>query len=58
MIIYKTTNLLNGKIYIGQDRNNNKNYLGSGKLLKKAIRNTAKITLRKKYLKSVSLRKI
>ena len=33
MIIYKTTNLVNGKIYIGQDKNNNQSYLGSGKIL-------------------------
>lgn len=37
MIVYKTTNLINGKIYIGQDRNNNPSYLGSGKKLKRAI---------------------
>lgn len=37
MIIYKTTNLINGKIYIGQDRNNNSNYIGSGKILYLAI---------------------
>jgi group I intron endonuclease len=37
MIIYKTTNLVNGKIYIGQDSKNNPNYLGSGKLIKYAI---------------------
>lgn len=37
MVIYKTTNLVNGKIYIGQDSKNNPNYLGSGDLLKRAI---------------------
>ena len=38
--IYKTTNLINGKIYVGQKKSikflGNK-YLGSGKLLKKAV---------------------
>ena len=33
MVIYKTTNLVNGKIYIGQDKHNNPRYLGSGKIL-------------------------
>jgi group I intron endonuclease len=37
MIIYKTTNLKNGKIYIGKDIHNNPNYLGSGKILKQAF---------------------
>lgn len=38
MIIYKTTNLINGKIYIGQSKKNIKSYLGSGKVLKQAIK--------------------
>jgi group I intron endonuclease len=38
MIIYKTKNLINGKIYIGQDLNNNVNYLGSGLRLNNAIK--------------------
>ena len=37
MIIYKTTNLINGKFYIGQDSKNNPDYLGSGLLLNRAI---------------------
>lgn len=37
MIIYKTTNIINGKIYIGQDSNNNPKYIGSGKILKKKL---------------------
>jgi group I intron endonuclease len=38
MIIYKTVNVLNGKFYIGQDSKNNPEYLGSGTLLKRAIK--------------------
>lgn len=30
MVIYKTTNLTNGKIYVGKDEKNNSSYLGSG----------------------------
>lgn len=38
-IVYKTTNLINGKIYIGQHQTSDLNdgYLGSGKHLKRAI---------------------
>ncbi len=39
-IIYKTTNLINNNIYVGMHRTKdlNDDYLGSGKLLKKAIK--------------------
>lgn len=38
MIVYKTTNLITGKFYIGKDKYNNPNYLGSGVKLKDAIK--------------------
>jgi group I intron endonuclease len=38
MQIYKTTNLIDGKIYIGKDVKNNSSYLGSGVRLKLAIK--------------------
>lgn len=38
MIVYKTTNLANNKIYIGKDKHNNPTYLGSGKRLNLAIK--------------------
>jgi hypothetical protein len=37
-IVYITTNLTNGKKYIGASNGKNPYYLGSGKLLKKAIK--------------------
>ena len=36
MVIYKITNIVNNKIYIGQDKNNKSGYLGSGDLIKLA----------------------
>jgi hypothetical protein len=50
MIIYKTTNLLNGKIYIGQDTNNNPNYMGSGKIIRDAIKKYGKSSFTKEIL--------
>lgn len=38
MIIYKTTNKINGKIYIGKDSNNNPKYIGSGVYIRLAIK--------------------
>ena len=37
MVIYETINKVNGKRYIGQDKNDDPAYLGSGHLLQKAI---------------------
>jgi predicted DNA-binding protein YlxM (UPF0122 family) len=50
MIIYKTTNLINGKIYIGQDSNNNPKYLGSGVIMLKAINKYGKVNFRKEII--------
>ncbi len=50
MVIYKTTNLLNGKYYIGKDQKNNPEYLGSGMLLTKAIKKYGKENFKKEIL--------
>lgn len=54
MIIYKTTNLINGKFYVGQDSNNNPEYLGSGNLLKRAIEKHGKENFIKETLEVCS----
>ena len=50
--IYKTTNTVNNKIYIGkhQSKNPYDNYLGSGKCLKRAIRKYGKDVFKKDIL--------
>jgi group I intron endonuclease len=50
MIIYKTTNIINGKYYIGKDINNSEHYLGSGVLLKRAIKKYGKENFIKEIL--------
>ena len=50
MVVYKTTNLVNRKIYIGQDSKNNPDYLGSGKIIKRAIEKYGKENFTKEII--------
>lgn len=50
MIVYKTINKINGKIYIGQDSHNNPKYLGSGVVLNNAIKKYGKENFTKEIL--------
>jgi group I intron endonuclease len=50
MIIYKTINLINGKIYIGQDLKNSPKYLGSGRKLLNAVKKYGKENFKKEIL--------
>jgi len=50
MIIYKTTNLIDNKIYIGKDSRNNCNYFGGGVLLQKYIKKYGKENFKKETL--------
>lgn len=54
MIIYKTTNLINDKFYIGKDVKNKADYLGSGKALKHAIDKYGKENFKKEILEVCS----
>ena len=54
MIIYKTTNTINGKIYVGQDAINDPAYFGSGMVLEKAIRKYGVQNFRKDILEHCS----
>jgi group I intron endonuclease len=50
MVIYLTTNLINGRKYLGKDEYNKKSYLGSGITLKKAIKKYGKENFKKEIL--------
>jgi len=50
MFIYKTTNLINGKIYIGEHNGKYTNYLGSGKILKLAIKKYGKENFKREII--------
>lgn len=52
MLIYKTTNLINGKIYVGKQNSSyiHNYYLGSGKILNQAIRKYGKENFKKEIL--------
>jgi len=53
LYIYKTTNTINGKIYIGKsekDVDENREYLGSGVILKKAVKKYGKDNFTKEIL--------
>jgi len=58
MIIYKTTNLINNKIYVGQDKNNCPTYLGSGKVLKQAIKKYGIENFKKEILSTCASKEI
>lgn len=50
MVIYKVTNLINDKIYVGQNKKNNPNYYRSGKLIKRAVKKYGKDNFKKEIL--------
>jgi hypothetical protein len=54
MVIYQTTNLITNKKYIGKDKNNNPNYIGSGVDLKIAIKEYGKHNFKKEIIEYCS----
>lgn len=50
-IVYQTVNKINGKSYIGVDSNNNPKYMGSGVLIKSAIKKHGKSNFEKKIIR-------
>lgn len=52
MYIYKTTNLINNKIYIGQTIYEDPKYLGSGKLLKMSLKKYGRENFKKEIIET------
>jgi predicted nucleic acid-binding Zn-ribbon protein len=50
MVVYITTNLINGKKYIGKDTKNNSSYLGSGSLFKEDLKKYGKENFKKEII--------
>jgi group I intron endonuclease len=57
-VIYKTTNLIDGKIYVGQDKYNRNSYLGSGTWICNVIKKYGKENFRKEILEHCSLEEL
>lgn len=54
MIIYKTTNLINGKIYVGRSIHDDSKYLGSGVYIMHALNKYGKHNFKKEILQHVN----
>lgn len=50
MVVYQTTNLINGKKYIGRDAWNRNSYIGGGKALRDAVKKYGKENFKKEIL--------
>ena len=49
-VVYMTTNLINGKKYIGKDKWNNDKYFGSGNLISLALEKHGKAKFQKEVV--------
>jgi group I intron endonuclease len=54
LIIYKTTNIITGKIYVGKDCGRHRNYLGSGTYLLRAIKKYGRNNFKREVLEICS----
>jgi len=50
VIVYKTTNLINGKVYVGKSTRDNGKYLGSGVLFQQAVKKYGRNNFKKEVL--------